>query len=204
MTVHLRRPATEAVREDATLLSDDDFATLLRLAREAVEASVRGTSPPRPDPERLPAAVRRHGAAFVTLHEHGELRGCMGQLDWERAAWENVVAAGTIVPCEDPRFRPVSPAELPSIRLEVSVLAPPAELVSAAEFDARTAGIIVERGGCRALLLPQVAEEFGWDSATTLQAVCEKAGLAGDAWRWPGTRLRSFRSVRASETGFGR
>jgi hypothetical protein len=60
----------------------------------------------------------------VTLHEHGELRGCMGQLDWDRSMWANVMAAGTIVPREDPRFMPVSVSELPAIRLDISVLGP--------------------------------------------------------------------------------
>ncbi|MDA8202299.1 MAG: AmmeMemoRadiSam system protein A [Chloroflexi bacterium] len=202
MVLHRRGAAVEAALEDPTALRVDDFQVLLRLARDAVEASVRGHRPLRPDPDQLPAAVLRPAAAFVTLHERGELRGCMGHLDWERAAWENVIAAGTVVPREDPRFMPVAPAELSEIRLEVSVLAPPVELPSPSEFDAGSAGIIVERGGRRALLLPQVAEEFGWDSVTTLEAVCEKAGLPGGAWHWPGTRLHAFRAVRASEPGF--
>jgi AmmeMemoRadiSam system protein A len=138
----------------------------------------------------------------VTLHEHGELRGCMGQLDWDRPVWANVVAAGTIVPREDPRFMPVSVSELPAIRLEISALGPPVELPGPADFDVRAHGIIVERWGRRALLLPQVAQELGWDAQTTLEAVCRKAGLSGDAWRHGDTRLLAFRAVHASEPGF--
>ncbi len=183
-------------------LGADDLAALLRLARAAVEASVRREPGQAPDPRELPPAVLGPAAAFVTLHEHGILRGCMGQLDWDRAAWENVMRAGGIVARDDPRFMPVTPEEMPAIRLEVSVLAPPVELADASEFVAGRDGIIVQRGGRRALLLPQVAEELGWDSAAMLDAVCEKAGLARDAWRWPGTRLFAFRAVRASEAGF--
>jgi AmmeMemoRadiSam system protein A len=179
-----------------------DFSRLLHLARQAVEATVDGRPCPWPDPGDLPPAILAPAAAFVTLHERGELRGCMGQLDWDRPMWANVMAAGAIVPREDPRFIPVSRSELPAIRLEVSVLGPPVELPGPADFDVRAHGIIVERSGRRALLLPQVAEELGWDAETTLDAVCRKAGLAGDAWRGDGTRLLAFRAVHASEPGF--
>jgi AmmeMemoRadiSam system protein A len=179
-----------------------DLSCLLRLARQAVEAAVAGRPCPRPEPGSLPPAILAPAAAFVTLHEHGELRGCMGQLDWDRPMWANVVAAGTIVPREDPRFMPVSVSELPAIRLEISVLGRPVELPGPADFDVRAHGIIVERSGRRALLLPQVAEETGWDAQTTLDAVCRKAGLPGDAWRHGDTRLLAFRAVHESELGF--
>jgi len=187
----------------APVLYADDWSVLLQLARQAVVAAVAGQPCPRPDVALLSDALLAPAAAFVTLHERGELRGCMGQLDWGRPMWQNVLAAGTIVPREDPRFMPVSGAELPVIRIEVSVLAPPVELPDASAFDVQTQGIIVERSGRRALLLPQVAEELGWDAPTTLDAVCRKAGLAVDAWRKAGTRLFGFCAARAAEPGFG-
>ncbi len=195
-------PTQPSTPPEAPPLDDDAAAAVLALAREAVEAAVRRKPAPVVDADRLPPVLRAPAAAFVTLHEHGELRGCMGNLAFDRPLWENVLAAGAIVPLEDPRFMPVSEAELPDIRLEVSVLAPPVELPGPDAFDVDTQGIIVERSGRRALLLPQVAQEYGWDAARTLDAVCEKAGLATDAWRWPGTRLLGFRAVHVAEPGF--
>ncbi len=186
----------------APSLDEAAAAAVLALARDAVEAAVRRRAAPRPDLGTLPAMLRAPAAAFVTLHEDGELRGCMGQLAFDRPLWRNVLVAGRSAALEDPRFMPVTAAELPAIRIEVSVLAPPVELPGPEAFDARQHGIIVERAGRRALLLPQVAEEFGWDEAATLDAVCRKAGLAADAWRWPQTRLFAFRSVRVAEPGF--
>jgi AmmeMemoRadiSam system protein A len=183
-------------------LDADATAALLRLAREAVVAAIRRQPPPSVDPTALPPVLLSPAAAFVTLHERGELRGCMGHLEFDRPLWRNVLIAGTIVPHEDPRFMPVAEPELPEIRLEVSVLAPPVELPGPEAFDARSQGIIVERSGRRALLLPQVAEEYGWDEATTLDAVCRKAGLPGDAWHRAGTRLFGFRAVHVAEPGF--
>ena len=183
-------------------LDADATAALLRLARDAVVAAIRNQPPTVVDPAALPPVLLAPAAAFVTLHEHGELRGCMGNLEFDRPLWRNVLIAGAIVPLEDPRFMPVSDAEIPEIRIEVSVLAPPVELPGPEAFDARSQGIIVERSGRRALLLPQVAEEYGWDEATTLDAVCRKAGLAGSAWRRSGTRLFGFRAVHVAEPGF--
>ncbi|MGC8633273.1 MAG: AmmeMemoRadiSam system protein A [Candidatus Limnocylindrales bacterium] len=183
-------------------LDRETTTAVLRLARAAVAAAVRREPPPDVDPRALPPVLLTPAAAFVTLHEGGELRGCMGTLEFDRPLWQNVLTAGTIVPREDPRFMPVTEAEFPGIRLEVSVLAPPVELPGPEAFDAGSQGIIVERAGRRALLLPQVAEEYGWDEATTLEAVCRKAGLPGDAWRWPGTRLFGFRAVHVAEPGF--
>ena len=195
--------ASEVVNAPAAPeLDTDAAAALLRLAREAVVAAIRGRPAPVVDQTSLPPVLLEPAAAFVTLHERGELRGCLGNLEFERPLWRNVLSAGTIVPLDDPRFMPVVESELPAIRIEVSVLAPPVALPGPEAFDARSQGIIVERSGRRALLLPQVAEEYGWDEATTLEAVCQKAGLPGDAWRRAGTRLFGFRAVHVAEPGF--
>ena len=67
-------------------------------------------------------------------------------------------------------------------------------------FRAGIDGIIVERDGRRALLLPEVATDLGWGAREMLDAVCEKAGLEGHAWHDPRTRLFVFRTVRVSES----
>ena len=194
---------SEAFDAPAAPVMDPAATTaVLRLARDAVVAAVGRRPPPVVDPATLPPVLLAPAAAFVTLHERGELRGCMGNLEFDRPLWRNVLTAGTIVPLQDPRFMPVSDAELPAIRIEVSVLAPPVELPGPEAFDVGSQGIIVERSGRRALLLPQVAEEYGWDEAATLDAVCRKAGLPGDAWRRAGTRLFGFRAVHVAEPGF--
>ena len=183
-------------------LAEEDEAELLALARAAVEATVRRGPLPRPSPDRLSPALLGPAAAFVTLHEGGELRGCMGRLDPGTPLWENVLLAGAMAAASDPRFEPVAEFELDRIRLEVSVLGATVELPAPSAFEARRHGIIVERGGRRALLLPQVAAELGWDEATTLDAVCQKAGLPRDAWRHEGTRLYAFLATPIAEPGF--
>lgn len=135
-------------------------------------------------------------AVFVTLTSEGILRGCMGTLD-PRQRVEEAVAVTTIRAARgDPRFLPVEAPELPTIRVDISILGAPVELNDPAEFVPGVHGVIVERDGRRALLLPEVATDHGWDGAQMLRTVCEKAGLRSDAWQDPRTKRQVFRTVR--------
>lgn len=170
---------------------------LLDLARSAVLAAVDGRPAPRPEPADHPE-VLPHRDAFVTLTEHGQLRGCMGTLGADLATGDALVRAAGLAATRDPRFRPVGAGELERLRVEVSVLGAPRPLSDPADFVAGRDGIVVEAHGYRALLLPQVATEMGWGTTEMLDAVCEKAGLRARAWRDPGTRLSVFQVERAA------
>jgi AmmeMemoRadiSam system protein A len=167
---------------------------LLDLARRTVEATARRRGRPEVDEATLTPGVTAPGAAFVTLHELGELRGCIGMLAHDRPLWVNVRDSAVAAARDDPRFRPVGEAELPQIAVEISVLEPPRPIADAGEFAAGRHGIVIERGMSRGLLLPQVAAEMGWGETEMLEAVCRKAGLPRDAWRDPAVRLYVFES----------
>ena len=91
---------------------------------------------------------------------------------------------------EDPRFPPVSEAELESLQLEISVLSPMFEIAPEDVVVGRH-GLMVSYEGRRGLLLPQVAPEWGWDRETFLAQTCRKAGLAADLWKH-GAKLEAF------------
>jgi AmmeMemoRadiSam system protein A len=184
-------------------ITAEDGQVLLHLARATLEAVVAGRTPPAPDPGGSAPVLDVLAAAFVTLEEAGELRGCMGTLDPDRPLRETVIEAATSAALRDPRFWPVEPDELGRITVEVTVLGPMIPLDDPLDFDPPTEGVVVERGMRRALLLPQVARERGWDAETTLGAVCHKAGLPGDAWRLPGSQVLAFGAVEAIEGGTG-
>lgn len=180
-------------------LTHEEQQRLLRWARQAIAAAVN-RQPALEIPEiELTDRLRQPQAAFVTLTKGGELRGCIGEMNFTAPLWRNVVEAATAAAMQDPRFEPVRPAELPEITLAISVLEPPVAIERPEEFDVTRHGIIVERGFHRALLLPKVAREYGWDAPTTLAAVCHKAGLPEEAWREPDTRLKVFTAVDFSE-----
>jgi AmmeMemoRadiSam system protein A len=167
---------------------------LLAVARGAIEAALCPEMGQRPDVPDLAPALLVPSAAFVTIRQGGELRGCIGLMRFDVPLWINVRDAAVAAAVHDSRFLPVSAPEVPLLELEVSVLQPPVDISDPAEFEAGRHGIVVERGGCRALLLPQVATEMGWGAAQMLEAVCRKAGLASGAWRDSGTRLLVFES----------
>jgi AmmeMemoRadiSam system protein A len=177
-----------------------DQLALLALARASVGAAVRGRPDAFVETFRPTPPLVEPGAAFVTLREHGELRGCIGLLRFEMPLWINVREAAAAAALDDPRFYPVQERELGDLDLEVSVLEPPVDISDASHFVAGRHGIVVERGSRRALLLPQVAGEMGWGSEQMLDAVCHKAGLPGDAWRDRGTRLSIFEASYFDET----
>ncbi len=171
-------------------LTVEERAYLLTLARETIaEATGRKTTagPHQPAPPRLNAP----GAAFVTLHTRaGELRGCIGSLMAHRPLIEDVRENALAAAFRDPRFPQVKAAELAHIVIEVSVLTAPQPL----DFDGpedlirklrpHIDGVIIEHGWNRATFLPQVWEQLP-SPEEFLSHLCYKAGLPGNAWRWP-------------------
>jgi AmmeMemoRadiSam system protein A len=175
-------------------LERPDQRQLLGIARQAIEAAVRH-APLALAADTFSGGIREPAAAFVTIHERGELRGCIGLMRFEVPLWQNVRDAARAAALDDPRFLPVDESELPALELEVSVLDPPVELPDPAGFVAGRHGIVIEQGMRRGLLLPQVATEMGWDESQMLEAVCRKANLAPDAWRDASTKLFVFEST---------
>jgi len=181
---------SDAFHADQTcaLLGADDQRRLLELARRCLEARVRR----QPQP-----SIEYHGAldvcrgAFVSIHGNDDLRGCLGRLETDRAVADVVAHLATVVADSDPRFPPVTPEELPTLVIEISVLTPEREVADVKEIEVGRHGVIVEQGSRRGLLLPQVATEYGWDRETFLDYTCVKARLPRDAWR-QGARVFRF------------
>ena len=178
-------------------LIDVERGTLLALARAALAAAVGAAPRSAIDAVRAqrPTSGRR-GAAFVTLTEGGELRGCIGHMDASTPVEESVVEAATWAALEDPRFASVRKSELGQIHVEVSVLGPLVALGDPMAFRPGVDGIVVERRGRRGLLLPEVAAMLGNDRTAMLDTACRKAGLPVGSWRDPGTVTLVFRTNR--------
>lgn len=171
--------------------SPEERQELLRLARQTVESVARTGKPPACECT-LPALERKRGA-FVTLHQRGRLRGCIGQFEAERPVWETVREMAIAASTQDPRFPHVTAAELDSLDYEISVLSPPRKIDDWREIRLGTHGVQVGRGFRRGVFLPQVATETGWDLDTFMGELCsQKAGLPREAWKDPQTDLYVF------------
>jgi AmmeMemoRadiSam system protein A len=176
---------------------------LLQWVRTAMEAAVRGEARTDIPQTELTEPLRAPHGVFVTLRKQGELRGCIGKMDFERPLWTNALEAAIASALDDPRFSPVQRDELGKITVEISILNPPEDLPRPEMFDVLQQGIIVQKGWRHALLLPKVAQEQGWDATKTLEVVCEKAGLPADAWRDRSARLQVFTAFDFGEGDFG-
>ena len=168
----------------AAMLSDADKDLLLRLAREAVKQQLeQGRVQTAADEAQLPERLREKGACFVTLHKDGQLRGCIGSLEATEPLYRNVIHNARNAAFHDPRFRPVQRGELDALDVEISVLTPAVPVSAPDDIVLGKHGIILEKNGHRAVFLPQVAPEQGWDLETTLTHLAMKAGLRPGAWR---------------------
>ena len=179
----------------SAVLSADDRAYLLRVARASMEHAVRSFGSTTAVPKDAPAATRAKMGAFVTLNDKatGALRGCIGEIMPMRPLVEAVTARAVDAALRDPRFSPVSERELGGIRVEVSALTPPKRVASWRDIVLGRDGMTIEKNGCFAVFLPQVAPEQGWDLPTTLSYLSQKAGLSSDAWR-EGATFETFQA----------
>ena len=116
---------------------------------------------------------------------HGELRGCLGTLQCTGGLADDVARCAADAASADPRFAPVSPAELEGLSIDISVLGPlePIDPRTPDSIVIGRHGLVVEQGRRRGLLLPQVAPEWGWTTDQFLAQTCLKAGLSRDAWQ---------------------
>jgi len=175
-------------------LDESQRGELLALARRTVTAVLSGKEPTSPKPEDLPPALRASGACFVTLQNHGELRGCIGNMMANGPLYEAVIHNAVAAATQDYRFanNPVTAGELPQIHIEISYLTPMKPVSKTDEIIIGRHGLLISAEGRRGVLLPQVAYERGWLREEFLTQVCRKAGLAPDTWKQPGAQLYSF------------
>jgi len=171
------------------LLSAEEKAILLGLARQAIEDAVQGRPFSPLDLHSLPNAIRKPGASFVTLTINGELRGCIGALEAYQPLAEDVREHAIGAALQDYRFSPVAEDELKELEIEISRLTPPQPLKyeTPQELLERLRpgldGVILRDGLHRATFLPQVWEKLP-DPADFLSHLCAKMGASPNTWRY--------------------
>lgn len=172
-----RGSAAGDVSQDEADEVGDGIDPQVALARMSVETYVRtgrAASLPADVPQELLAT---QAGAFVSLHKHGQLRGCIGTI---AATCENVareiIQNGISACSRDPRFNPVTADELDHLEYSVDVLAPAEPIDSPAELDPVRYGVIVTKGWRRGLLLPNLE---GIDTVEEQLAIAkQKAGIS--------------------------
>jgi len=157
--------------------SNPEMHPLVKLAKETVESYVREGKIPRP--QALTPEMKQRAGVFVSLKKHGELRGCIGTFEPTTAnVAEEIIANAISSAVRDPRFFPVAADELADLDYTVDVLTSPEPVEGIEQLDARRYGVIVESGGRRGLLLPDLG---GVDTVERQIEICRlKAGIDPD------------------------
>jgi uncharacterized protein len=164
-------------------LPQDAGRVLLPLARASIAAEL-GRQLPAPQDV---AWLGETGACFITLMQEARLRGCIGTLRAHRALAADVHHNAIAAAFRDPRFSPLSIAELDTVSVEISVLSPLEPLVFVDERDALDQfrpgvdGLVFEYGRHSSTFLPQVWEEFP-EPGDFMGHLKYKAGLPPDFW----------------------
>ncbi len=124
------------------------------LAREVLEHYLREGRLPEIPPS-LPPEYSARAGVFVSLKKDGQLRGCIGTVEPVRDNLAEEIAANAVgAAVRDPRFQPVSRAELEELSISVDILGPIEPVKSEEELDPRLYGVLVRSGSRSGLLLP--------------------------------------------------
>jgi AmmeMemoRadiSam system protein A len=151
------------------------------LARQAIEHYLKSGTILKPKIEGKQLKEKR--GAFVTLKVNDQLRGCIGYPLPYRPLWETIIDVAISAATQDFRFEPITLEELPGTKIEISVLSLPKSIKDVKEIEVGKHGIVISKGPCKGLLLPQVPLEWNWDLETYLCHGCLKAGLDEDEWK---------------------
>jgi len=151
--------------------------SLARLAKKTAEAYIREGKVFKP--KRLTLQMKEKAGVFVSIHKHGDLRGCIGTIEPQRSnVAEEIIINAISSASRDPRFFPITPYELKDLEYSVDVLTKPEPVKSKKQLDARRYGVIVEAGWRKGLLLPDLE---GVDTVKEQIDICrQKAGIMPD------------------------
>ena len=172
------------LRRDFTL-SEDDKKLLKQIALNSIKDALDGKSV-KSSVSQMPDSqvLKQKCGAFVSLHEHGCLRGCIGHFGEDVRLYEIVAEMARAAAFEDPRFMPVRREELDDIDIEISVLTPMRRIQSLDEFELHRHGIYIRKGYRSGTFLPQVADEVNWTKEEFVgHCSQDKAGLGWNGWK---------------------
>ena len=185
------RKAYLSEMEQKVMEMDQRSDPYVKLARRSLESYIlHGKTVELPE-DLPPEMYTQKAGAFVSIHKEGQLRGCIGTiLPTEDSVALEIIQNAISASVRDPRFSPIRPDELPLLEIHVDVLGEPEDIDSEEELDVKRYGVIVQKGGRRGLLLPDLP---GVDTVEEqIDIAKRKAGIGPEEK----VRLQRFEVVR--------
>ncbi|HNX68204.1 MAG TPA: AmmeMemoRadiSam system protein A [Candidatus Omnitrophota bacterium] len=181
------------------MFREEEKKAVLEYARGVLKSYLEN----KPEPKLFLKAgwLSEKRGVFVTLKQNGKLRGCIGLILGLKPLFESLREMTLAAAFEDPRFPPLAPYELGSVKIHISILTAPALAGSWRDIRPGTDGIIVSLGRKKGVYLPEVATETGWDPRTFfMSCATEKAGLSEAEAE--NARLEVFQTEGFEEEGY--
>ncbi len=177
--------SNEGTKNEARfMLSTEDKKDLLEIARLTLDNYIGKGKIQPVNNENYSAVLETHTGAFVTLQKNGNLRGCIGRFQPEQPLYQVVRDMTISASTKDYRFKPVTPAELEEIELEISVLTPLVRIQDPSEIMLGLHGIYIKKGSNSGTFLPQVATQTGWTLEEFLgHCARDKAQIGWNGWK---------------------
>ena len=169
------------------MLNDNQKQQLHEIAKNSIINGLHKGKPAHIELSDYDDDLQTNRATFVTLHKHGQLRGCIGILEPLRPLAEDIAHNAFAAAFSDHRFPPVSADEIDHLDIHISILATPEEMSFTSEDDLVSQlrpgidGLIMQEGNQRGTFLPSV-----WESVTDrvdfLNHLKQKSGLPANYW----------------------
>jgi AmmeMemoRadiSam system protein A len=193
-------------------LTNSEKQYLINLARQTLYWYLRDGTIPEPDETVLTEGLQQMRGCFVTLYKRDfGLRGCTGTFVMDRMLYKNIINTTITSATQDRRFLIVKYDELKDIKIEISVLTEPKELLFSSPKDLLAKlrpGIdgvyLITRYG-RSTFIPQVWEDLP-DRKDFLSALCQKHGAPRDTWQkdYKNITVFTYQAIVLSEEVYGR
>ncbi len=141
---------------------------------------------------------------FVTLTLGGRLRGCIGNMSATVPLRDGVRQNAINAAFQDPRFSPLTGAELAKTHIEISILTEPEKLEHEGGDDLvrklrpKIDGVIISKGIHRATFLPQVWKQLP-QTDDFLNHLCMKAGIPANTWRSEALNVQTYQVISFEE-----
>lgn len=167
---------------------EDDYITL---ARNTINKYIKsGETISIPD-NCIQEMLDNKAGVFVSIHEEGELRGCIGTIfPVTNCIAEEIIQNAISAATRDFRFSPIKEEELPYLDISVDVLMEPENISSVDELDVKKYGVIVSSGSKRGLLLPNLE---GIDTVDEQVKIAKRKGNITDNEK---IKLQRFKVIR--------